>query len=48
MWDKMMDVMDNWYFIGGMLCALVVLLALGLLGLIIAMTKLSSSGRRER
>jgi hypothetical protein len=28
MWDKMMSVMDNWYFIGGCILALVVLIGL--------------------
>jgi LPXTG-motif cell wall-anchored protein len=28
MWDKMMSVMDNWYFIIGCLVALVVLIGL--------------------
>jgi hypothetical protein len=28
MWDKLMSVMDNWFFIGGCLLALVVLIGL--------------------
>lgn len=28
MWDKLMSVMDNWFFIGGCLVALVVLIGL--------------------
>jgi hypothetical protein len=28
MWDKLMSVMDNWYFIGGCILALVVLIGL--------------------
>lgn len=28
MWDKLMSVMDNWYFIGGCIAALVVLIGL--------------------
>jgi hypothetical protein len=28
MWDKLMSIMDNWYFIGGCLVALIVLIGL--------------------
>lgn len=43
MWDKMMGVMDNWYFIGGCICVLPLLLVVGVVILVIVLTRRSSA-----
>jgi hypothetical protein len=48
MWDELMSVMDNWYFVGGVLCALVLLAGVTLVAVLIALAVRKSSDRPRR